>query len=1113
MSDIELKIGANTQEAQRSIAELEQQLSKLEKVSDSSGQGTSVTSNDVRNLQEAAETFRQMYNNLTSSMSQGIEQLTDQMNELDRQLESAQASSNQRMSDNYQAQINYLDQQRRQLEQSISTADKLNQQSLQYGGGGSNGLPPSGGFSGLPAVINNGGVPATTGVSGPPAVVNSGVPAVSGGSNLPAVVNNTGAPAVITNSGVPDIFNGSTGGSGGDGGGISGPPAVIQPNEQGGSGGGMNLMGLVSSLGLLKKAAGYVQGGYNKMDTDEFLAYRVAQPTGDYGSDYRSAREYMEQVGMETGHTMSQTANTALTYQRIGGVTNTNAAIGDVKSIQEFGRAYAVDDNTMASAAGMMNRVGATGEGDQKKFANMLGESIKEQGMNGRESELVQSTSQLVQSIANNKLSVTGNEMQNVMALQNAFASISPQLKGSQGAAQLENFNNNITNADNNMQILLGRGTTYAGPEGTWEMRKQMEKGISDPENISKIFTNAEQFSKGNSNVLKLNLQQATGFSTDVIDALVDNEDRYNQLKSGNFSADALKGLQDASENNEDLNSKLKDFDKSGVSRRETYKAKKENVQKSVGDVADNVASPLQQIFNGNNNLEDTALLAGGTVATGLLANSIGASVKAGTGLSGGISNFAQGAAGVGGKFASGIPLIGGLISGVGDYMDAKEKGMDTGEAAVHGAVTGVGSAAGGWAGASAGAATGAALGSIIPGLGTVVGGGIGALVGGIGGSWAGGKVGGYAADTFMGNSSENVNSPDNIVDKRKKQQEEWKDTLDKEEKILDKRKEQQADSTYGGQSVSNDSSETNLAASGSDQKEDGGMWSKLKDWFKDLFPGEKSASAAERSVNYGVNGVSEVSGGGNGLSSSVEGLRSKVSTAAEKYGVSGNLDVLMAQLQQESGGQSGILSKDPFQAAESLGYAAGTNIGQEKSIDQGVKYFSENLAKAGGDTELALQGYNMGSGFIDFYNKNGYTDIKQAAKDFAAKQGGNYGDSDYVSHVLQYVPSRAIGEKSLASDGLVFAHAGEKIVRADENPDNPTNVFTTNIREDLGSMGSSSSSNVSGSIKIDVNVTGGVEGMNSSNQEGIAAALKSSFSNSENIMKLLSGGISREAK
>lgn len=136
----------------------------------------------------------------------------------------------------------------------------------------------------------------------------------------------------------------------------------------------------------------------------------------------------------------------------------------------------------------------------------------------------------------------------------------------------------------------------------------------------------------------------------------------------------------------------------------------------------------------------------------------------------------------------------------------------------------------------------------------------------------------------------------------------------------------------------------------------------------------------------------------------------------AEQYNIKEYVPILEAIMMQESKG----LGNDPMQSSESefnTMYPRESNgiTDPDYSIEVGVQTFSDCLAKAEiespADTEklyLALQGYNYGSGYIEWAINHfgGYT--KANAKVYsdekrAELQIESFGDPKYVSHVLRY--------------------------------------------------------------------------------------------------------------
>ncbi|MEH6949118.1 bifunctional lytic transglycosylase/C40 family peptidase [Bacillus sp. JJ634] len=149
-----------------------------------------------------------------------------------------------------------------------------------------------------------------------------------------------------------------------------------------------------------------------------------------------------------------------------------------------------------------------------------------------------------------------------------------------------------------------------------------------------------------------------------------------------------------------------------------------------------------------------------------------------------------------------------------------------------------------------------------------------------------------------------------------------------------------------------------------------------------------------------------DIMGGGGGEANvSPEVLRYKplLEKYAEMYGVEQYVSLLLAKMQQESGGRL----PDVMQSSESIGLPPNTITDPEYSIEVGVRYFAKVLKNADGDIKLTLQSYNFGDGFIPFAeSRGGYS--KEVAVQFsnmmANKLGWRrYGDINYVENVMRY--------------------------------------------------------------------------------------------------------------
>lgn len=151
-----------------------------------------------------------------------------------------------------------------------------------------------------------------------------------------------------------------------------------------------------------------------------------------------------------------------------------------------------------------------------------------------------------------------------------------------------------------------------------------------------------------------------------------------------------------------------------------------------------------------------------------------------------------------------------------------------------------------------------------------------------------------------------------------------------------------------------------------------------------------------------GVDGV--YPGGSYAVSANVLRYEPLVRKYAIQNGIENYVTVLLALIQQESGGRE----LDVMQSSESQGLPPGTITDPEYSIEIGVAYFAERLIQANGDLQLTLQSYNFGPGFIPYaLERGGYS--KETAIAYSQKMAlemgwSSYGDINYVDNVMRYI-------------------------------------------------------------------------------------------------------------
>ncbi|CAI8917714.1 lysozyme family protein [Priestia megaterium] len=170
-------------------------------------------------------------------------------------------------------------------------------------------------------------------------------------------------------------------------------------------------------------------------------------------------------------------------------------------------------------------------------------------------------------------------------------------------------------------------------------------------------------------------------------------------------------------------------------------------------------------------------------------------------------------------------------------------------------------------------------------------------------------------------------------------------------------------------------------------------------------------------------------------LSPAVLAYETPVKEELKKYGLEDMTPVVLAIMQQESGG---TLSRDVMQSSESIGLPMNTIQDPMYSIQVGVKHFASvyNQGKKKGlDVQTVVQSYNFGPGYLGYIESHGKVHSQELAKQFSSYQmslhpgmytcGGDtnnfrypycYGDWSYVDKVFKYVSGGTEGSGAAAA-------------------------------------------------------------------------------------------------
>ena len=427
----------------------------------------------------------------------------------------------------------------------------------------------------------------------------------SSGNNSGGATTGTAAPQTNNTGGTSSKDSGKS--SGGGSGGSSFGTSLKQAAGK--------LATATAALAVLKGIANWVGTGAEKSASLESKAYMTYNSTRIFGNNFSSARNYAYGVGNPYGYGSEATMDFQDSYMARAGFTNKENLTSDTSSLMRVSKAYGIDLSNTGSVAGKYVQSGTFASGEQSKFANLLATSINEAGMTGRESEQLDVLESINDTLAQTLVTVSEDGQNNATALYNLLAATEDSLKGARGASAIASINDAITGGGNTMDILLGWGTKYTGAAGRWELEKRKAEGISNPDNLSEIFSNYERITgfSINSDQGKLALKQELGIDPELVEILVQNAE---SIKSGNYSDSFISALESYN-GDSDVSGLIDNYNKSKVSTQEQYANAKENAQSSAGDFWNGITKPFKDWFTGLTPGQQAGATMGGMAARG----------------------------------------------------------------------------------------------------------------------------------------------------------------------------------------------------------------------------------------------------------------------------------------------------------------------------------------------------------------------------------------------------------------------------------------------------------------------------------------------------------------
>jgi Phage tail lysozyme len=243
----------------------------------------------------------------------------------------------------------------------------------------------------------------------------------------------------------------------------------------------------------------YQQGAQNNRAMRDDIVH-IGQSSGIDSREWRTqVRDNALDAGISdrlglTGQDMLAFQQNYLTNTGFSGMDDLNSAM---RNQAIFQRSSGLDTETTKQFFDSVFSTGAVNGSQVTDIQDAFIGAIKQSGMEGREKDQLKALQGLLDTVGRGR-SMTNAEVMNVMGLQSVLASSGNRsLRGEQGGQLLANLNEGIRGAFNDpmARLAFGQGTQYQGLEGRNDLRAQMDKGISDADNIRVIGRIAESYS------------------------------------------------------------------------------------------------------------------------------------------------------------------------------------------------------------------------------------------------------------------------------------------------------------------------------------------------------------------------------------------------------------------------------------------------------------------------------------------------------------------------------------------------------------------------------------------------------------------------------------------
>ena len=348
-------------------------------------------------------------------------------------------------------------------------------------------------------------------------------------------------------------------------------------------------IGSHAMMGTTAMATGLYMKGASLSETNRPMVTSLGQNSDNMDID--SVRNAYGDLSIDNklGYNSTDMLKMATSYESSVGHKSDEDTMAGTKQLAIGGRSLGIQDQeAYQESMGQIMHTGGVNSNNMKEMQDAFLGGIKQSGMVGRQDEQLKALGSIAEQSGQGR-TMSSTDMSNLSAMQATLAGTGNKgLQGEQGANAMMSIDQGIKNGMNNpyARISMGWGTEYQGLEGMHDLQARMDKGISDPENLTDILGQAEQMGGTTKEQQAIAKKSFDSLGANLTQSQTD--DLFNEYKKGDLSADELakKAKKMEKEGSKEGEDNATDYGESKSGKNDQNKAKTDDKAEDTYDMA-----------------------------------------------------------------------------------------------------------------------------------------------------------------------------------------------------------------------------------------------------------------------------------------------------------------------------------------------------------------------------------------------------------------------------------------------------------------------------------------------------------------------------------------------